>query len=378
MSFSLDECFKLYQTKLGELVKNTRTPIGQLIDKLKIVMMPKINYFQYNKGNNSKDYIFIKRNQAQNTLLRSDTEINMTNSQTQILIPPSKNCLANYHSAHAALQSTMKLPKPCQLPTSESSETEPDIFSGEDCSIAEEFNDDEDHISTDLAKREIEKTYKFPKLSNTPRVKNHNQGLSFLFDRKRSMTYMSTINTKGLFLRGKHGIQKEPFIERTQNTKQIQVPLQTIAEKVKTQKARIPPSMPCYERMRTNSIDSGIGSFITKIGQKENMCGMSLATPRKAIKCSLPTRPIIKAAKTMKNIHTNGPLEKQLKEKFSLLLNKGSHKFSNTAQAQPKILIKKECSIDISHDGSEVLGDELSTIRTNRLKQITNRIVNPI
>ena len=331
------------------MIKNT--PNAQLIDKSKVVPMQRINYFQYSKSNNMNGYIFSRRNPATASLLRSGTEANITIGEDSTRNPVHKNAWEKYNTTQICLQATLKLPPPCQLPVGEPNEGDSEIFPPEDCSIAEEFGENEEPIAVDLAKREVEKTYKFPKLSNTPRMKIGGQGLAFLFDRKRSIT-LTSANTHGLFFRGKSSLNTVP---------EKPVP----ANRVMKERVNIvPPTVsqkPVFDRMRTNSTDSYIGNVVARLGQKENMGAgnIHMTTPKNVIKGPAPIRPTFK---TMKTIHTTGGLEKELKEKFSFLINKGPHKFSNTAQAQPKTLIKKENSIELTCECSEILGDELSTI----------------
>ena len=264
------------------------------------------------------------------------------------------------------------MPLPCDAPIDESNEigdidfddTEQDM-QGEDCSIAEEFNTNEEHISVDLARREVEKTYKLPKLSSTPRPKAGTQGLAFLFDRKRSVTFMAAVNTKGLFNRGQFNKepmmksikeqQEEPFREivgeENVGAKIRNVKVNRIPEEKFNPTVSIMPMRLGFERMRTSSIDSYVGSAIVRKTQKEN-----IASTRNSNVGQVPS---------------NTKMQQELKDRFSVLLNKGPHKFSNTAQAQPKVLQKRKDvdELKVTIDYSEVLGDELTTIRTKRVDE---------
>ena len=57
---SLENCFKIYQLKIGSDRKVKKTA-KEYIDKSKIVIMPKINYF-YTKSSNIRDFVFSKHN----------------------------------------------------------------------------------------------------------------------------------------------------------------------------------------------------------------------------------------------------------------------------------------------------------------------------
>ncbi len=90
MSFSLDECYKLYQSKIalgnGPGKGETQQP-GSLIDMSRVVQMQRINYFQ-SRTNNVNGFIFAKArsNACSPPLTRNDTEVNIATST----IPDSK------------------------------------------------------------------------------------------------------------------------------------------------------------------------------------------------------------------------------------------------------------------------------------------------
>ncbi len=224
----------------------------------------------------------------------------------------------------------------------------------EDCSIAEEFNTGEEHISADLARREGEKTFKLPKLTNTPTSKG-GRHLDLACDRKRSITTLAAFNTRKLFARA----NTKPLLVSHAHPPPHPDPHTGLYGRLAAKENQAAPSIPhgegkllredhpkkvtfCnkpsnplfiaqrtrpigLERLRTNSTDS-YADYATGI-LKRKECVYDVRNV-----CATPSNGSCGFLKGVQEHH----LQKDIKDRFSVLLNKGPHKFSNTSQAQPK------------------------------------------
>jgi len=265
--------------------------------------MPRVNYFQC-KPKNMKGFIFSKRNISPTPLLRCGTERNLILNECDNLFS-GRNELNKNNTMKVDIE---KIKKELQ---------------DDDCAIAEEFNEDEKRIFTDLAKREVEKLYKFPKLSNTPKAKS---GEIVSADRKRSSSYMSSARPWA-----------RPF--RRKSTARLHTSRNPILDTIKEEQGTI---------MRNRQRMSSVEKRSTKaISQKEN-----IAITRR-----------IHETKVVNEKLNSVKISSCLKNGIRAMINKGTHKFSNTAQAQPKILTRRE---ELLGESSEIPGDELVTIRRNK------------
>jgi len=215
-----------------------------------------------------------------------------------------------------------------------------DTLHEDDCTVAEEFNENEEHISSDLEKRNTDKSSKLPRLLIAPRTKLLSERL-YYYDRKRSITYGC-----GIFSRKKRYIR----------TTLIRGPsLKAIKEEQKVTEGS--PNV----RLTNCSIDSKLGASDKKCKQKENF-DVSYNTSGNSRDEDI---------KRKNAFHLDGKLGRELKDKLSSLMSKGPNKFSNTTQARPKIITRKE---DIN-DLNDLLNDDLNTIRTNKIAKCSVHII---
>ena len=269
------------------------------INKSKIAQMPKINYFQC-KSNKVNGYIFTKKNKSPIPIRENPIRRNLIINRTM-----STNYLysKNQHNKYITIQATNKIRQV--------------NFQDDDCTIAEEFNENEQHIGSNLEKQEIEKLYKFPELSNTPKS-NIQTNSNLEIDRKRSTSYMTGDKTCLLISRKK----------RPQNL-------------VKVEKEEGDTTSGTKATTTEREIDTKNTSQKENIRFGHRFYGIN--------------------SRSSTNLRSN--LKKDIREKCNAVLNTGSHKFSNTAQAKPKVLTKRE---EQAGDISEMPGDELITIRINK------------
>eukprot|EP00826_Nyctotherus_ovalis_P019926 TRINITY_DN16209_c0_g2_i2.p1 TRINITY_DN16209_c0_g2~~TRINITY_DN16209_c0_g2_i2.p1 ORF type:complete len:277 (-),score=55.19 TRINITY_DN16209_c0_g2_i2:204-1034(-) len=261
------------------------------------------------KPRNMKGYIFTKRNVSPVPLMRSGTEKNLALNRSGHDFLNPRNQWNKSNTMQVNMQTIKKLKKDHQ---------------DDDYTIAEEFNENEQHISTNLAKREVEKLYKFPKLSNTPKAKSGAQEIVSA-DRKRSSSYMSTNRQwRHLFSRRSNA--------RLATARPI---LDIIKEEQRTIRKH---------RQRTSSAERRERKSIS---QKEN-----IATAR-----------ISYETKETNTKSSDARIGNRLQNEIKAMVSKGLHKFSNTAQAKPKILTKRD---ELLGESSEAPGDELVTIRRKK------------
>ncbi len=247
----------------------------------------------------------------------------------------------------------------------------------EDCSIAEEFANDEEHIAVDLARREGEKTYKFPKAVHTPTPKLSAKDLCSeerVVDRQRSIStmvqmpgsgFMAAVEKRHLKVHQQGAVQKEkpkeplhakPMNERTKRPpeickgtiKEVSIKLEEGNDTFLASTQRISFFMQPtkrftagnlhkanelaqtmapleLQRLRTNSIDSCNKVFVPKMP----FGGMHTVLANRNSSVTPNARMLGKSI-------AGGQIGCELKQRFSALLNKGTHKFAGTTQAQPK------------------------------------------
>eukprot|EP00826_Nyctotherus_ovalis_P039878 TRINITY_DN3868_c0_g6_i1.p1 TRINITY_DN3868_c0_g6~~TRINITY_DN3868_c0_g6_i1.p1 ORF type:complete len:277 (-),score=85.18 TRINITY_DN3868_c0_g6_i1:141-971(-) len=264
--------------------------------------MQRMNYFQC-KAKGTAGYIFSKRSPVR--LIRNSTENTLSHTVSTTLINTSD----------------IALPKKLRNTPHD-----------DECTVAEEFNENEEHIFSDLEKRESDK---LPKLSITPKVKLLSERL-LRCERKRSVTF-----THGVFSRRKKYIA----------TTIIKNPSLKI---IKEEQKAIEDSP--HLKLRNSSIDSKLGASTKKRKQKENF-DISYNT-------SGNTKEDFDDPKHRQPFRIDGRWGRDLKDKLTALMSKGPNKFSSTTQARPKIMARKE---DMLTDCAESQADNLNTIRTNRM-----------
>lgn len=222
----------------------------------------------------------------------------------------------------------------------------------EDYSIAEEFKENEQHISVDLAKRDGEIPIITSQPSNIPFRNINLRQLGLEFNRRRSVTINIMPRGRGLFSRAesqkgalliKNSLHLQSIASKEkENISKYMHKENALQDTKKVMKERINcghnidlnrPSPKDLQRLRTISIDS-YGAYMSEVGQRNLLA--------KDLRGSNVT-PSNMNYKILDSVQSGG-----LRDKFSVLLNKGQHKFSNTAQAQPKAPHKRSDIEDMS------------------------------
>ena len=232
----------------------------------------------------------------------------------------------------------------------------------DDCSIAEEFMNDEEHIAADLARREGEKTYKFPKVTHTPTPKLSLNKMPHLTNdtRQRSISTAAPLQILRPLCSLKKPqkiIVKTPAHSKTLKgvkivaVKELKTKLETVDERSATiSTARISFAAPvkkfpekntlgatltaavlAQQRMRTNSTDTC--NFIAPKLVISKELQHAIGSRNSSV---TPSAKYMSHHNTAYISSTHSRLNTELQFKFSALVSKGLHKFNSTAQPQPK------------------------------------------
>ena len=285
--------------------------------------MQKINYFQYRQSNEN-EFIFSKKKSNSGMLSRSVTVSRLGFRHNTIdNFVHKKNNLSQCGSVNNV-----------------------DTLQEDECPVAEEFNENEQHIATDLAKRDADKMYTFSKLLDTPKSIPPSDYL-LCFNRKRSVSSICSGHPRGVFLRASANLAS--MVKKN--------PLNIIKEEQKME--------PLNSRKRTSSEIGHKKDNKRRLCQKENIGAIGNSHLKTASKI----------LKQRKGIRIDESLGIELKGKIDVLMNKGMNKFSNTMQAKPKIIVRKE---EAMLDLPDTAGDELNTIRTSKIARIPYNIIKHI
>jgi len=220
-------------------------------------------------------------------------------------------------SVRTTLGDTLKFSFPLRSPSYTHKKSRKETLTGEDCTIAEEFYEDEQHIAESLAKRDAQKIYKLPRLASTPRSRPI--GLNRFFMNEWNITCKA--KDSKIFFRGKSS---------PKNTNISSVLIKKESSIVTQRKS--------YSKPRLKVKELIVETNIEKIAQKENIHQSEKSTSKRF----------------------------NFDQVFRINSRRGPQ-MQNMCRAQPKVFIKDDNSMDTIDESLE--HDNITTKRTCHCKR---------